>query len=148
MEQIKKCIDFLGISYPLHNDQERHSFQKSGYLIPKEIIQWFGTCVDDFTKYLCGSLSNVGCGLLFTYIKSCQYAEHLIEQSEGKMRKELTIKQTTFTIKQLNILRKENEELNSFVYNMLDEIKHLKEHNNCLSERILFLENQLPLMYI
>ena len=44
-------------------------------------------------------------------------------------------------------LSTENQELKMLVYDILDEIKHLKEHNNCLSERILFLENKPPLIH-
>jgi hypothetical protein len=52
MEQIKKFIDFLGISYPRHIDEERHSFQKSNYLIPKEITKWWAMGLQDFVKYV------------------------------------------------------------------------------------------------
>ena len=125
MEQIKKIIDFLGISYPHHTDEERHSFQKSNYVIPIAITKWWSMSMIDFVKYVHKTDSGEG---MFAYVKSCQYTEHLIKESGEK-------------------LCKENQELKSLIYNMLDEINELKEHNNCLSERILYLENKPPIIY-
>jgi hypothetical protein len=141
MEQIKKYTNFLGDSYPRRTDEERHSFQRSGCIIPKDITQWWVLCSHEFAKYIYGSVDGIGIGL-FTYIKGCQYSEKLVEESEGKMRKELCIRFTSSMVK----LKKENQELNSLIYGMLDEINELKEHNKCLSERILTLENKPPLI--
>jgi len=76
--------------------------------------------LQDFVKYV--HLTDHGEGM-FAYVKSCQYTEHVIERID-----------------------KENQELKSLIYEMLDEINELKEHNNCLSERILYLENKPPLI--
>jgi hemerythrin-like domain-containing protein len=121
MEQIKKFIDFLGISYPRHIYEERYSFQKSNYLIPKEITKWWAMGLQDFVKYVHSADHGEG---MFAYVKSCQYTEHVIERID-----------------------KENQELKSLIYEMLDEINELKEHNNCLSERILYLENKPLIIY-
>ena len=124
MDQIKKFINFLGVSYPLRTDEERHSFQKSNYVIPKEIMDWFKMYTNDFYTYFCGRDSiGIACSLT-AYVKSCQYTEHVIEESEKRICKELK----------------------SLIYNMLDEINDLKEHNKCLSQRILSLENKPPLI--
>jgi len=83
-------------------------------------MDWFKMYTNDFYTYFCGRDSiGIACSLT-AYVKSCQYTEHVIEQ--------------------------ENQELKSLIYAMLDEINDLKEHNNCLSERILFLENKPPLI--
>ena len=79
--------------------------------------------LQDFVKYVHQTDSGEG---MFAYVKSCQYTEHVIEER----------------------INKENQELKSLIYAMLDEINELKEHNNCLSERILFLENKQPLIII
>jgi hypothetical protein len=121
MDQIKKIIDFLGISYPRHTDEERHSFQKSSYIIPKEVTRWWEMGLNDFIKYIHKATSG-GEGM-FEYVKSCQYTEHLIQE-----------------------LNTENQELKSLIYGMLDEINELKEHNKCLSERIHNLEIKPPVI--
>lgn len=121
MNQIKKIIDFLDISYPRNTDEERHSFQKSNYVIPKEITRWWEMGLQDFVKYVHNANGGEG---MFAYVKSCQYTELKV-----------------------NEFSTENQELKSLIYSMLDEINELKEHNNCLSERILLLENKPPVLH-
>jgi len=50
-------------------------------------------------------------------------------------------------LESIDNLHSENQEFKMFILYILDELKHLKEHNNCLSERILFLENKPPLIH-
>jgi hypothetical protein len=91
--------------------------KNNNYVIPKEIATWWATGLQDFIKYVHQADSGEG---MFAYVKSCQYTE----ESEVKLR----------------------EEFNLLIYTLLDEINELKEHNYCLSERILFLENKPPLI--
>ena len=66
--------------------QERHSFQKSNYVIPKEITRWWEMGLQDFVKYVHNANGGEG---MFAYVKSCQYAEHIIKESEERLCKEL-----------------------------------------------------------
>jgi hypothetical protein len=143
MDQIKKFIDFLSNSYPRRNDEERHSFQKSNYVILPEITQWWVSCCSEFAKYVYKSCDLNGY-MMFTFVKSCQYTDYSIEQSEGKLRYQLTMSSTRFSLKQSVKLMKEIKELRI-------ELNELKEHNKCLSDRILSLESkqqsQPPLIF-
>ena len=127
MEQIEKYTEFCHTSCPRPSESSEWFSNMSGlaFCKIKSINQWWTTSMEGFR--LNGGFGNGAGHYIFTYIKSCQYTDHVVELKT----KELSA---------------ENQELKSLIYGMLDEISELKEHNKCLSERILLLENKPPLL--
>lgn len=138
MEQLKKYIDFLTFSYPQRTDEERHSFNKSTFKLPTSVTQWWTMCCNEFARNIYGSGDIIGM-IMFGFIKSCQYTDQLLKESE--LLCSMRIKKIKTEI---HVISDENQELKSLIYGMLNEINELKEHNKCLSSRILVLENKPP----
>lgn len=149
MEQLKKYIDFLTFSYPQRTDEERHSFNKSTFKLPTSVTQWWTMCCNEFARNIYGSGDIIGM-IMFGFIKSCQYTDQLLKESEllcsmriKKIKTEIHVISDEID-KASNEIKAENNELKSLIYGMLNEINELKEHNKCLSSRILVLENKPP----
>ena len=121
MEQIEKYTDFLHTSFPRYSQSSEWFSKMSSLAFGKirSIADWWNQSMTEFSCH--SGTSNGGGHYIFTYIKSCQYTDHVVELKS----KELSV---------------ENQELKSLIFGMLDEINELKEHNKCLSGRIQSLE--------
>ena len=122
MEQIEKYTDFLHTSFPRYSQSSEWFSKMSSLAFGKirSIADWWNQSMTEFSCH--SGTSNGGGHYIFTYIKSCQYTDHVVELKS----KELSV---------------ENQELKSLIFGMLDEINELKEHNKCLSGRIQSLEH-------
>jgi len=152
MEQTDKYIEFLHnsllsqkISKSRNIDLTETSISKMAY-----IGQYYGDYSDDISRVNGEKRNDV-----YTYIKSCQYTEHLVEPLETKNKElrneiqELKLANSSLvksSYLQIKDLSSENQELKSLIYGILDEINELKEHNRSLSERIEYLENKPPII--
>jgi hypothetical protein len=130
MEQFEKYAEFLHNSFPrkLHNSEWFGNM--STYVFSKFIPcnAWWYKCSEQFCQMSNSGGSGVG-NYLFTYLKSCQFTEHLVDSK-------------------IEVLNSENQELKSLIYGMLDEINELKEHNKSLSDRLDLLENKPPMILV
>jgi hypothetical protein len=127
MENIEKYVEFFHTSFPRGSENSEWFSKMSSFAFGKitSIGQWWHTSMLEFSSM--SGTGNGGGNFIFTYVKSCQYTDHVVELKT----KELST---------------ENQELKSLIYGMLDEINELKEHNKSLSERILLLENKPPII--
>jgi len=128
MENFETYAEFLNTSFPRMQHTSEWFCNMSSFTLSKFISfrDWWSKCSTEFSQ-----MSNTG-GVgyyLYTYLKSCQYTEHLVNLKTQE-------------------LSSENQELKSLIYGMLDEINELKEHNKNLSERIHILENKPPLILV
>jgi len=123
MEQIEKYTDFLHTSFPRYSESSEWFSKMSSFAFGKiiSVRDWWNTSMSEFSSM--SGTTSAG-NFIFTYIKSCQYTDHVVELKS----KELSA---------------ENQELKSLIFGMLDEINELKEHNKCLSGRILSLEHPI-----
>jgi len=171
MDQIKKYIDFLSSSYPQHTDEERHSFSKSEFKIPESITRWWVMCCNEFARYVYGSGDLIG-GIMFGFIKSCQYTDQLMKESEvrnKKIKHEITKLREEFVDQLEGRVRKQSAmewipkhvilkhkidrldnrftNVEKVFYDIMTEISELKEHNKHLSARILELEKPPVILF-
>jgi len=130
MDKYNKCAEFLTFSLNdnenmMSNDYKSFIFDggcAKPYLgrTASEIIGSFRTR----WNYICNAITGPNKSGIFSYFKSCEYAEKIVkENNEGF---ELRLKQ----------LEKENQELKDLVYSSLDQINDLKENKSFLFQEL------------
>ena len=147
MEQIEKYTDFLHTSFPRYSQSSEWFSKMSSLAFGKirSIADWWNQSMTEFSCH--SGTSNGGGHYIFTYIKSCQYTDHVVELKSKELSAEnQELKLSISSLVQESYLKSknmisENQELKSLIFGMLDEINELKEHNKCLSGRIQSLEH-------
>ena len=132
METLEIYADFLHNSLCIKNKNSIGGMSSFAFGKISSCNQWWTTFSTQFSQRI-GSNSGTPAHL-YTYLTSCQFTEHLVNLKTDDLNT---------SVKELNT---ENKELKSLIYGMLDEINDLKEHQRCLSERIVCLENKPPLI--
>jgi len=138
MEKYTKCIEFASSTVPqdYSNFVDRNNFLLNNVRIklacPFQCIKW---------TELCGAFLNSH-SLTFTstypYLKSCEYTEKVVKENTE-----------LFDLK-LQELVTENQELKSLVFNSLDQINDMREHQKLFlkeleedqSDRFLYIEKE------
>ena len=152
MDKYNKCAEFLTLSL---NDNENvmsndyKSFIFDGGCGKPYLGRTAGEIIGSFRtrwNYICDAITGPNKSGIFSYFKSCEYAEKIVkENNEGF---ELRLKQLEEEIKQIKErgqqriteLEKENQELKDLVYNSLDQIHDLKENKSYFAEELQIMK--------
>jgi hypothetical protein len=128
MDKYAKYAKFIEFSNStLNGDYKKFIDRDDPHLLNDARIAFFSFAQNNWTKLYRAFRINGG-ETIFPYLKSCEYTEKVVQES------------TELFDKKLQELVLENQELKSLVYNSLDEINDLKEHNKFLSSRVFELE--------
>ena len=131
MDKYAKYAKFIEFSdSTLYDDHKKFMGQCDHHLLNDARIAFWSFANNKWTNLYRGFRINGG-ESIFPYLKSCEYTEKVVQES------------TELFDKKLQELVLENQELKSLVYNSLDEINDLKEHNKFLSSRVFELEKIL-----
>jgi hypothetical protein len=171
MDKYKKCAEFLRFSL---NDNENvmsndyKSFIFDGGCAKPYLGRTAGEIIGSFRtrwNYICDAISGPNKSGIFSYFKSCEYAEKIVKENNESF--ELRITQLEDMKHRITELEKENQKLKDLVHSSLEQINDMKisfeyslreleedsldnlgeqiisllEHNKSLSSRVLDIES-------